>query len=130
RSARGSTGSRPCRATSRSTPDRAGSAKSHIRCDRVSHASQLRLYGRFMAKVITPWGAATVVERVSLPQRAGHKQFTSVFELLEDERGGRLVRIAYLTSGVIRRGPVTLRARDLERLRKAIAKAPDLAAAL
>ena len=83
-----------------------------------------------MAKITTPWGAATLVERVSLPQRAGEKQFTSVVELLEDERGAQLVRIAYLTSGVIRRGPVTLRARDLERLRKAVAKAPELASAL
>jgi hypothetical protein len=83
-----------------------------------------------MSKITTPWGPATVVERVSVPQRSGDKQFTSVFELLEDERGARLVRIAYLTSGVTRRGPVTLRARDLERLRKAVAKAPELAAAL
>ncbi len=51
-------------------------------------------------------------------------------ELLEDERGERLVRFAYSTDGAARRGPVTLRARDLERLRAGLAKTPALADAL
>jgi hypothetical protein len=51
-------------------------------------------------------------------------------ELLEDARGERLVRFAYATGGVARRGPVTLRARDLERLHEALAKTPALAQAL
>lgn len=80
-----------------------------------------------MAKTATPFGPAILVERVSLPQKVGDKKFSSVVELLETERGDRLVRIAYSTGGAVRRGPVTLRARDLERLRDALVKAPLLA---
>ena len=83
-----------------------------------------------MAKTATPFGAATLVERVTLNQRAGERRFSSVVELLETERGERLVRVAYSTDGVVRRGPVTLRARDLDRLRNALEKAPALAAVL
>jgi hypothetical protein len=79
-----------------------------------------------MAKTATPFGAAMLVERVTLNQRAGERRFSSVVELLETERGERLVRIAYSTDGVVRRGPVTLRARDLDRLRAALEKAPAL----
>jgi hypothetical protein len=67
----------------------------------------------------TPWGRATVVDRVSVQQRAGDKRFTSLVEVLESEAGERLVRIAYTTGGAARRGPVTLRLRDLARLREA-----------
>jgi hypothetical protein len=74
----------------------------------------------------TPWGLATVIERLTLPQRAGTKRFASVLELLETERGERLVRFAYTTGGVARRGPVTLRARDLERLRAELVRHPVL----
>jgi hypothetical protein len=77
----------------------------------------------------TPWGAATVIDEVSLPQRAGEKRFASIVQLL-DTGGERLVRFAYATGGSARRGPVTLRARDLERLRTELAKHPDLADAL
>ena len=80
-----------------------------------------------MTKTATPWGAATVVEQLSLPQRAGDKRFASVFELLETARGDRLVRFAYSTDGVVRRGPVTLRVADLDKLRRALAKTPELA---
>jgi hypothetical protein len=83
-----------------------------------------------MTKISTPFGAATLVERVSLPQKAGDKRFNSLVELLETDRGDRLIRIAYSTDGTVRRGPVTFRARDLERLRAALAKAPALADAL
>jgi hypothetical protein len=83
-----------------------------------------------MAKTATPFGPATLVERVTLPQKAGDKKFSSVIELLETDRGDQLVRIAYSTGGAVRRGPVTLRARDIERLRDALAKAPALADAL
>jgi hypothetical protein len=76
----------------------------------------------------TPWGPASVVERLALSQRAGAKRFSSVLELLETERGERLVRFAYTTDGVARRGPVTLRERDLERLRGELARHPGLAA--
>jgi hypothetical protein len=83
-----------------------------------------------MAKTSTPYGPATLVEQISLPQRAGDKRFSSVIELLETDRGDRLVRVAYATGGAVRRGPVTLRERDLARLRAALAKAPALAETL
>jgi hypothetical protein len=83
-----------------------------------------------MAKTATPWGNAELVERVTVKQQAAEKRFASVFELLETERGERLVRIAYSTNGAARRGPVTLRARDLDRLREALAEHPALAEAL
>ena len=71
-----------------------------------------------------------MVERLTLPQRAGDKRFSSVVELLESERGEPLLRIAYSTDGVARRGPVTLRARDLERLAAELTRHPGIAAAL
>ena len=80
--------------------------------------------------VATPWGPAHAVEQLTLPQRAGEKRFASVVQLLETEKGERLVRFAYTTGGVARRGPITLRARDLERLRAALAEHPALAEAL
>jgi hypothetical protein len=81
-------------------------------------------------KAITPWGPATLVEELSVPQRAGEKRFASVVQLLEGPKGERLVRFAYSTGGTARRGPVTLRARDLERLRARLADHPGLAGAL
>jgi hypothetical protein len=79
------------------------------------------------SKVATPWGQAHVLERLAVPQRAGEKRFSSVVELLETERGEQLLRFAYTTDGVIRRGPVTLRARDLERLGAELARCPAIA---
>jgi hypothetical protein len=81
-------------------------------------------------KTVTPWGTANKVEELTLPQRAGDRRFASVVQLLETDKGERLVRFAYTTGGVARRGPVTLRARDLERLRTALAEHPGLAEAL
>ena len=81
-------------------------------------------------KAATPWGPAAVLSEVRVAQRAGDKRFASVFQLLEDARGDQLVRIAYSTDGVNRRGPVTLRAQDLARLHQALRKAPSLAEAL
>jgi hypothetical protein len=78
----------------------------------------------------TPWGPAQTVEQLTVSQRAGDKRFASVVQLLETERGERLVRFAYTTGGTARRGPVTLRLRDLERLRAALAEHPGLAEAL
>jgi len=83
-----------------------------------------------MTKTATPFGSATVLERISVAQRAGDKRFSSMAELLETDDGERLVRIAYSTGGAVRRGPVTFRARDVERLRQALEKAPELAATL
>jgi hypothetical protein len=78
----------------------------------------------------TPWGAARIVEQLTLQQRAGEKRFASVVQLLEADGGERFVRFAYTTGGVARRGPVTLKLRDLERLRAGLADNPGLAAAL
>ena len=49
---------------------------------------------------------------------------------LETEKGERLVRVAYSTDGKARRGPVTLRARDVAKLRTALAQHPALAETL
>jgi hypothetical protein len=79
-----------------------------------------------LEKKATPWGAAVLLDRVTLPQRVGEKRFATIVELLETEKGEPLVRFAYSTDGTARRGPVTLRARDLERLRAALAEHPQL----
>jgi hypothetical protein len=83
-----------------------------------------------MAKAATPWGPAELLEELKLAQRAGEKRFSSVVQLLEADGGERLVRFAYTTDGSARRGPVTLRLRDLERLRAGLAERPALAEAL
>jgi len=83
-----------------------------------------------MAATQTPWGKATTLEEVSVPQRSGDRRFSIVVQLLETGDGEALVRFSYSTGGAVRRGPVTLRARDLERLRAALAGAPGLRRAL
>jgi hypothetical protein len=83
-----------------------------------------------MAKTATPWGPTEVIDELSVPQRAGEKRFATIVQLLADPKGEELVRFAYSTGGTARRGPVTLRARDLERLRIALAEHPGLARAL
>lgn len=83
-----------------------------------------------MTKATTPWGKTVVVDELTVPQRAGEKRFATVVQLLADAKGDELVRFAYSTGGTARRGPVTLRARDLERLRSALAEHPGLARAL
>ena len=83
-----------------------------------------------MAKAATPWGDAEMVEEVSLKQQVGDKRFSFIVQLLATARGEQLVRFAYTTDGTVRRGPVTLRVRDLERLRAALADRPELARAL
>jgi hypothetical protein len=81
------------------------------------------------ATAATPWGPATVIEEVRVAQRAGDKRFSSLLQLLESSRGEPFIRITYTTDGVARRGPVTLRPRDLERLRAALGPDSALAAA-
>jgi hypothetical protein len=83
-----------------------------------------------MAKAATPWGLAELVEELTVSQRAGDKRFSSLVQLLEAPGGEQLVRFAYATAGTARRGPVTFRARDLERLRAGLAERPQLAEAL
>ena len=82
------------------------------------------------ATAATPWGVAEIVEEASVQQRAGDKRFAVVVQLLETRGGERLIRFAYTTDGSARRGPVTMRARDLERLRAALERAPALGATL
>lgn len=81
-------------------------------------------------KATTPWGQAEVVEELTLSQRAGDRRFTTVVQLLRDKKGEEFLRFAYSTDGIARRGPVTLRERDLERLRAALAEHPAIAGAL
>ena len=81
-------------------------------------------------KAATPWGAAELVEEASVAQRVGERRFAVVVQLLEAPGGERLIRFAYTTDGSARRGPVTVRARDLERLRAALERAPVLREAL
>jgi hypothetical protein len=83
-----------------------------------------------MTKAATPWGPAELVEELTLAQRAGEKRFSSVVQLLQGANGERFVRFAYATGGTARRGPVTLRRRDLDRLRAGLAERPALAEAL
>jgi len=81
-------------------------------------------------KVVTPWGPVELVDELTVRQQAGERRFASVVQLLETSSGERLVRFAYSTDGTARRGPVTLRERDLVRLRSLLEKHPDLGAAL
>jgi hypothetical protein len=81
-------------------------------------------------KISTPWGGAEKLEEVTLAQQAGQKRFASVVELLVTDKGERLVRFAYSTGGAVRRGPVTFRVRDLQRLRAALVQNPGLAEVL
>jgi hypothetical protein len=81
-------------------------------------------------KTATPWGPADLVEELTVRQQAGDRRFASVVQLLETAGGERLVRFAYSTDGTNRRGPVTLRQRDVARLRTALSQHPALAEAL
>jgi hypothetical protein len=63
-------------------------------------------------------------------QRAADKRFATRVELLETAGGERLVRFSYASDGSARRGPVTLRERDLAKLRAQLARTTALRAAL
>ena len=78
----------------------------------------------------TAWGKATLVEEITIKQGSDGRAFATLVQLLEGEAGEELVRFAYSTDGTARRGPVTLRRGDLERMKKALAKTPRLRAAL
>jgi len=83
-----------------------------------------------VATAATPWGSAAVIEELSLPQRVDERRFASLVQLLETAKGERLVRFAYASGGTARRGPVTLRASDLARLRRSLERTPGLKEAL
>jgi len=70
------------------------------------------------------------VEELTVPQQAGKKRFASKVQLLETAKGERLVRFSYAGPGGGARGPVTLRERDIGRLKTALAHHPALAQAL
>ena len=80
-------------------------------------------------RAATPWGPADLVE-LTVAQRAGTKRFASKVQLLETAKGERLVRFAYAGAGGGTRGPVTLRERDIGRLKAALAQHPALAETL
>ena len=82
------------------------------------------------AKAATAWGDVTVLDEVTIPQRAGEKEFASVVQLLAGAGGERYVRFAYTTDGTARRGPVTLCEEDIVRLRDVLVDHPELAGAL
>ena len=81
-------------------------------------------------RVTTPWGQASRVGEATVPQRAGDRRFSTVVQLLETAEGEKLVRFAYTTDGVVRRGPVTLRERDVAKLWQAVGRSPELMSAL
>ncbi len=96
----------------------------------MATARAKKTIGSKAATVATPWGAAVRLDEVTLPQQAAERRFASIVQLLETSKGERLVRFAYTTDGVVRRGPVTLRAADVKRLHTALAEHEALAAAL
>jgi hypothetical protein len=81
-------------------------------------------------KAATPWGPAELLEELTVPQQAGTKRFASKLQLLETAKGERLVRFSYSGPGGGVRGPVTLRERDIGRLKAALARYPALAETL
>jgi hypothetical protein len=81
-------------------------------------------------KIATPWGPARLVDEVAVEQDADGRGFSSLVQLLVGPAEERLVRFAYSSDGVARRGPVTFRDDDLARLREALTGHAELAAAL
>lgn len=82
------------------------------------------------AKVATPWGPGEVLEEIAIEQSANEKAFASLVQLLQGPGGERFVRFAYTTGGAVRRGPVTFRLEDIERLREALREQKGLARAM
>ena len=82
------------------------------------------------SRAATPWGPADLVEELTVQQQAGAKRFSSKVQLLETAKGERLVRFSYAGAGGGTRGPVTLRERDIGRVKTAPAQHPALAEVL
>jgi hypothetical protein len=78
-------------------------------------------------RAATPWGPAELVDELIVAQQAGTKRFSSRVQLLETAKGERLVRFSYAGSGGGTRGPVTLRERDIGRLKAALERHPAFA---
>ena len=83
-------------------------------------------------RAATPWGPAAILDEVVVEQDSGKRSFSTHVQLLETGPGERLIRLAYATGEQpsVRRGPVTLRVGDLERLKRALATHPELAAVI
>jgi len=96
---------------------------------RTRHTIGVSVLG-MATRAATPWGPADLVEELVVQQRAGTKRFASKVQLLETAKGERLVRFAYAGAGGGARGPITLRERDIGRLKAALAQHPALAQAL
>src|SRR5262249_15932189 len=112
----GSSASRRCRATFRSTPslcDVVVRLSSHTRYTISATLAFMATKPAAKRRVATPWGSAEVVEEVKVAQRASEKRFATIVQLLAGADDEAYVRIAYSTDGVARRGPVTLKLRDL-----------------
>jgi hypothetical protein len=97
-----------------------------VAANTADEGQQQRARASARSGVATPWGPAAVLEEAAMQQRVGDRRFAVVVQLLESANGEQLVRFAYTTDGSARRGPVTMRARDLERLRAALERAPVL----
>ncbi|MEO8874330.1 MAG: hypothetical protein ABI461_01985 [Polyangiaceae bacterium] len=80
--------------------------------------------------ITTAWGQAELVEEVAVAQSNETKDFTTHVQLLRADDGEELLRFAYSTDDIARRGPVTLRVADLKRLAKSLEKTPKLRAHL
>jgi len=93
-------------------------------------ATQPKTAAAKRSKVSTPWGLSALVEEARVAQSVGEKKFALLVQLLESSSGETLIGIAYTSGGIARRGPVTLRAGDVKRLRASIEGRPALAAAL
>jgi hypothetical protein len=78
--------------------------------------------------ITTAWGQAELVEEVSIAQSNDNRHFMTHVQLLASDEGEPLLRFAYSTDDVARRGPVTLRVSDLKRLSKSLEKTPKLRA--
>ena len=100
-----------------------------MKARRSRHAFLASVLG-MATRAATPWGPADLVEELTVQQQAGTKRFSSKVQLLETAKGERLVRFSYAGAGGGTRGPVTLRERDIGRLKAALAQHPALAEAL
>jgi hypothetical protein len=78
--------------------------------------------------ITTAWGRAELVEEVTIPQSNDIKHFVTHVQLLTTDEGEELLRFAYSTDSVARRGPVTLRGADLKKLSKGLGRTPKLRA--
>ncbi len=78
--------------------------------------------------ITTAWGRAELVEEVTIPQSNDTKRFVTHVQLLTTDEGEELLRFAYSTEDVARRGPVTLRGADLKKLSKGLGQTPKLRA--